>query len=134
MRVTCAYHVACAKIACSDLKGSIHDWQLVSSTLWNQEIIRKTAESPSRPGGNYKATSHCWAHVQGFCGARSCPHFHPADIQPCKFYYTYGKLCSLALSKTSNIPHVRLGFYAIDGVSVHLNIAMLCHQALRNLR
>ncbi|KAF5350568.1 hypothetical protein D9756_008747 [Leucocoprinus leucothites] len=65
-----------------DACNFIHDWQLVYSTMWNRDIIRKTAESSARPDGNHKATSHCWAHVQGFCGARSCPHFHPADIQP----------------------------------------------------
>ncbi|XP_006455263.1 hypothetical protein AGABI2DRAFT_180406 [Agaricus bisporus var. bisporus H97] len=60
----------------------IHDWQLVYSNMWNRDIIRQTAESSSRPDGSQKATSHCWAHVQGFCGTRNCPHFHPADIQP----------------------------------------------------
>ncbi|KAF9445039.1 hypothetical protein P691DRAFT_777850 [Macrolepiota fuliginosa MF-IS2] len=65
-----------------DACNFIHDWQLIHSTMWNRDIIRQTAESSSRPDGTQKATSHCWAHVQGFCGARNCPHFHPADIQP----------------------------------------------------
>jgi hypothetical protein len=64
--------------------------------MWNQDIIRQTAESSSRSDGNQKATSHCWAHVQGYCGTNNCPHFHPADIQPCTLLVDFATHSSIA--------------------------------------